>query len=162
MKILVIDDNPVDVKLFSSVLSVAGHDVSGAEAADAALAAIKQDKPQVILVDLALPGMDGMTLVRNLKADPETRDIVVVVVTGHPSWWKKAEAMEAGCDAYLLKPVSVRKLPQHLSEIAEGETGRNHPDPRSVSAELLQELHWPDTSGPDETRERGRHENPHR
>ena len=125
MKILVIDDNPVDVKLFRAVLSVAGHDVSGAEAADAALAAIKKEKPQVILVDLALPGMDGMTLVRKLKADPETRDILVVVATAHPSWWNKAEALKAGCDAYLVKPVDTRRLPERLNEMAAHKTGRD-------------------------------------
>ena len=141
MKILVIDDNPVDVKLFRSVLSVAGHDVRGAPAAEAALDAIKQEKPQVLLVDLSLPGMNGMTLIRKLKDDPATRGIVVIVVTGHPSFWKEAEARKAGCDAYLVKPVNTRELPQHLSEIA---------------------AHKPDTPRPNRLKKRKRDEHPHR
>ena len=127
MKVLVIDDNPVDVKLLSTVLGAAGYDVTGAPAAAAALAAIRREKPQVVLVDLALPGMDGMALVRQLKADPETRGIVVAAVTGHPSWWKKDEALDAGCDAYILKPVSTRELPQRVSAMAARKTEPNPP-----------------------------------
>jgi two-component system cell cycle response regulator len=160
MKILVIDDNPVDVKLFRCVLSMAGHDVSGVEAADAALAAIKQAKPQVILVDLALPGMDGMTLVRKVKADPETRDILVVVVTGHPSWWKKAEAIKAGCDAYLLKPVNTRDLPQHLSEMAARKTGPDKPATRLPGGDPLRQARRAEPGAPNPAKKRRRHERP--
>ena len=118
MNILVIEDNPSHLKLAHVVLSAAGHNVQDAEAAEHAIAAIKQDKPQVILLDLELPGTDGLTLVRQLRADPETRDIHIVAVTSYPERWSKAAALEAGCDAYVLKPINTRTLPQFMENVA--------------------------------------------
>ena len=128
MKVLVIDDNPVDVKLLSTVLGAAGYDVTGAPAAAAALAAIRREKPQVVLVDLALPGMDGMALVRQLKADPETRGIVVAAVTGHPSWWKKDEALDGGDQVgpALGRDDGVDLVDDHDTQIPE-QLGDRHP-----------------------------------
>lgn len=105
MKILVIEDHPTQLKLANRVLGAAGNKVTDAEAADEAFMAIKKDRPEVILLDLALPGMDGLTLVRKLKADTETRDIPVIAVTAFPEMFPKAAALAAGCDAYLLKPL---------------------------------------------------------
>jgi two-component system cell cycle response regulator len=103
-----------------SVLSTAGHDVSAVEAAEQALSAIKQDRPQPILLDLDLPGMDGLALVGKLEADPDTRDISVVAVTCYPEQYPKAAALAAGCDAYLLKPLDTRELSGQLTAVAEG------------------------------------------
>jgi CheY-like chemotaxis protein len=119
MKVLVVEDDPTHLKLVSLVLSAAGHKVNPAEAAEVALSAIKNEKPEVILLDLGLPGMDGLMLLQKLKADPEVRDIPVVAVTSYPDRFKKNEAMAAGCEAYLIKPIDTRKLPEFISEIAE-------------------------------------------
>jgi len=118
MNILVVEDNPSHLKLARLVLSAAGHTVNNAEAAEQAFNSIKHDKPQVILLDLILPGMDGLALVRKLKADPETRDIHVIVVTGYPDRHSKRDAFDAGCDAYLVKPISTRELPQLVESVA--------------------------------------------
>ena len=120
MKILVIEDHPAQRKLAHHVLSVAGHDVNDADAAEAALNVIKSDRPQLILLDLLLPGIDGLTLVRKLKADPETRDIHVVAITSYPEAYPKAYALAAGCDAYLVKPINTRELSGQLTTVAEG------------------------------------------
>jgi CheY-like chemotaxis protein len=120
MKILVIEDQPTQLKLAHHVLSDAGHDVSDAEAAEQALAAIKQDRPQLILLDLTLPGMDGLTLVRKLRADPATCGIHVVALTSYPEKYPKGAALAAGCDAYLVKPINTRELSGQLTAIAEG------------------------------------------
>jgi CheY-like chemotaxis protein len=96
----VIEDDPTHLKLAKLVLSAAGHNVSDAEAAEQALDAIKQEKPDVILLDLVLPDMDGLTLVRKLKADPETRAIPVVAVTAYLDRFKEKDAFAAGCEAY--------------------------------------------------------------
>ncbi len=73
----------------------------------------------LILLDLDLPGMDGLALVRQLKADPDTRDIRVVAVTFYPEQYPKAAALAAGCDAYLPKPINTRELSDQLAAVAE-------------------------------------------
>jgi CheY-like chemotaxis protein len=106
------------------VLSAAGYNVSDAEAAEQAFLAIKLEKPDVILLDLALPGMDGLSLVRKLKADPGTRGIPVVAVTSYEDRFGEKVALAAGCEAYLIKPIDTRKLPRLISEIAESHSLR--------------------------------------
>ena len=122
MKILVIEDHPTQLKLAHVVLSAAGHQVSDATAAEQAFAAIKADRPQIILLDLALPDMDGLTLARRLKADPATRDIHIVAVTAYPEEYSKAAALAAGCNAYIVKPINTRKLSDQLSAIQGGDS----------------------------------------
>jgi len=125
MKILVIEDHAVDLKLADLVLSTAGYDVSTAEAAEQAFSAIQEDRPQLIFLDLDLPGMDGLTLARKLKADPDMRDICVVAVTFYPEQYPKAAALAAGCDAYLLKPINTCELSDQLTDAAEGSDAVN-------------------------------------
>ncbi|MCI0530619.1 MAG: response regulator [candidate division Zixibacteria bacterium] len=117
MKILVIEDHTDQRKLAHHILTTAGYTVSDADAAEYAVTAIKNDKPHVILLDLSLPGMDGLTLARHLKQDPETRDIVIVAVTSYPERFSKADALKAGCDAYLVKPLNTRGLPEEIDGV---------------------------------------------
>ena len=117
MNVLVIEDNPSHLKLAHHVLSAAGYQVNDAEAADQAIAAIKADKPQIILLDLELPGMNGLALVRKLKADPETADIQIVAVTSYPERFPRTELLAAGCVAYIPKPINTRTLPNQLEQL---------------------------------------------
>jgi CheY-like chemotaxis protein len=117
LNLLVIEDNPSHLKLAHLVLSAAGFHVNGAQAADQALEAIKLEKPQLILLDLELPGMDGLSLVRMLKADPETADIHIVAVTSYPERFPRAEMLAAGCVAYIVKPINTRTLPSQLEKL---------------------------------------------
>jgi CheY-like chemotaxis protein len=119
MRILVIEDQPIELKLVGRVLEAAGFTVNGIDAAEQAFASIKADRPQLILLDMGLPGMDGLALVRLLKADPETASIHVVAITAYPEKFSSAKALEAGCDGYLLKPISTRTLPQELRDVVE-------------------------------------------
>src|ERR1043166_9646848 len=119
MKILVVEDEPGELKLAVHVLSAAGHEVAPAIAAEEALAAIAATRPTIILLDLALPGMDGLTLARKLKADPSTSDILIVAVTSNTEKFSMADALEAGCDSSLHKPVSTRTLPESLRAVVE-------------------------------------------
>ncbi len=119
MKILVIENQPIELKLAGLVLEAAGFTVNGIDAAEQSFASIKADRPQLILLDMGLPGMDGLALVRLLKADPETCAIHVVAVTSYPEKFSRAKALEAGCDGYLLKPISTRTLPQELSDLVD-------------------------------------------
>src|ERR1700753_1635023 len=81
LKILIVEDTPSDLKLAQLVLESSGHLVEGTDAAERALQAVKEDRPQIILLDLMLPGIDGLAFARMLKADPDTRDIQIVAVT---------------------------------------------------------------------------------
>jgi len=124
MKILVVEDQPTEMKLAVHVLSAAGFEVDQAKAADEAIAAIKQDTPNIILLDMSLPGLDGLTLARKLKADPSTRDILIVAITSYPERFRMEDALAAGCDAYLPKPVSTRTLPTTLAAVLQNAEGR--------------------------------------
>jgi CheY-like chemotaxis protein len=117
MKILVVEDQPMELKLALHVLSAAGHSVDHAADAEAAIAAVAANRPTIILLDLSLPGMDGLTLTRRLKADPATKDILIVAVTSYPEKFSMSEVLAAGCDAYLHKPVSTRTLPETLRTV---------------------------------------------
>lgn len=114
MKILIVEDDPSHLKLAHSVLSAAGFVVNGVDAAEPALAAIKNDKPRLILMDLGLPDMDGLSLARMLKGDPATSDIHIVAVTAQLERFPQKEALAAGCAAFIIKPIDTRTLPGQL------------------------------------------------
>ena len=118
MNVLVIEDAPTDMKLVSLVLQMSGHIVHGETSAEQAVKSIKQDKPEVILLDLNLPGMDGLSLSRLLKADPETRHIPIVAITAVPEIFQKEKALAAGCDAYIIKPIDTRTLSDQVVNAA--------------------------------------------
>jgi CheY-like chemotaxis protein len=109
--ILVVDDNPIDLKLVRVLLAAEGHEVRTATDAEEALALLGSFEPGLILMDLRLPGMDGLELARRLKASERTRDIRIVAITAHAMRGDEQKAREAGCDGYLSKPIDTRALP---------------------------------------------------
>ncbi len=109
-RILVVDDNPTNLKLASDVLEFEGFDVMRADAAETAQEMIKTNPPDLIFMDIALPGMDGLTLTRLLKADEKTRHIVIVALTAFAMKGDEAKARAAGCDGYITKPIDTRGL----------------------------------------------------
>jgi CheY-like chemotaxis protein len=111
-RILVVEDNPANMKLLSFVLTSRGYHVRKATNAEAALAVLAEELPHMILMDLQLPGMDGLALTRRVKTDPRTRDVVVVAVTAYAMKGDEQEAREAGCDGYITKPIDTRRLPE--------------------------------------------------
>jgi CheY-like chemotaxis protein len=113
--ILIVDDNQVNLKLVRVVLAGEGYDVRTAADADEALGALRQWRPRLILMDLQLPGMDGLELTRRLKADPATRDIVIVAITAYAMKGDEQKALAAGCDGYITKPIDTRALPQVIA-----------------------------------------------
>ena len=125
MKILVVEDEPANLKLARLVLAAEGHDVTEAQAVDKAVAAIRRCAPEAILLDLELSGANGLILARNLKRDPKTRHIPIVALTAFPDRFSRKAALEAGCDGYLLKPISTRTLPQQMAELVESAHQQN-------------------------------------
>ena len=109
--ILIIDDNAQNLKLARVVLASEGFDVRTAANAEDALQLLRTVTPRLILMDIQLPGMDGLELTRRLKADPETRAICVIALTAYAMKGDDEKAFAAGCDAYITKPIDVERLP---------------------------------------------------
>ena len=108
--ILVVDDNPGNLKLISYVLENGGYDVRTAVDAEEALRVLQGFRPRLILMDLQLPGMDGLTFTRQLKADPDLGGTPIVAVTASAMKGDEEKAVEAGCDGYITKPIDTRAL----------------------------------------------------
>jgi CheY-like chemotaxis protein len=119
MKILVVEDEPASLKLAHLVLSSDGHEVMQAEAVDMAIREIARSEPEVILLDLGLPRVDGLVLARHLKSDPEKKHIVIIAVTAYPEAYPREAALAAGCDAYIVKPINTRKLTSQVAQVVE-------------------------------------------
>lgn len=106
-RVLVVDDNPLNIELARAVLRADGFEVEvAADAAEAALH-IRQFRPALVLMDVQMPDVDGLTLTRQIKADPATRDIVVLAFTAYAMKGDEAKLLQAGCDGYLSKPIDV-------------------------------------------------------
>lgn len=123
MNILLIEDDPTDLKLLSAVLKSSGHAVVEKISAEQAMDAIKACYPDVILLDLKLPGMNGLALARRLKHDPATQHIPIVAITAAREQFGKVEALAAGCDAYIVKPVDTRQLSEDIVSAAANRLG---------------------------------------
>jgi CheY-like chemotaxis protein len=110
-RILVVDDNPTNLKLVSDLLECEGYEILKTVDAEEAERIIEQHRPALVLVDIALPGMDGLTLTRKLKAEDKTKDLVIVALTAFAMRGDEKKARDAGCDGYITKPINTRALP---------------------------------------------------
>src|SRR5438477_8239391 len=118
--ILVVDDNPRNLKLAFDVLEDAGYEL--VEAADAEKAQIMIDRnlPDLILMDIALPGMDGLTLTRKIKANERTKHIRIIALTAFAMKGDDRKALAAGCEGYITKPIDIHQLTVQVAEILRG------------------------------------------
>ena len=110
-RILVVDDNAVNLKLTRVLLLGEGYDVRTAADAEEALATVATFVPDLILMDIQLPGMDGLTLTRRLKADPTTKSSIVLGLTAYAMKGDEERVLAAGCDGYVPKPIDTRTFP---------------------------------------------------
>jgi CheY-like chemotaxis protein len=120
--ILIVDDNPVNMKLVRVLLTGEGYEVGIAVDANEALAALKSSQPDLILMDIQLPGIDGLELTRRLKADPTTRHIKIVGLTAYAMKGDEERILAAGCDGYIPKPIDTRTLPNLIAGYLKAET----------------------------------------
>jgi CheY-like chemotaxis protein len=109
--ILIVDDNPVNMKLIRILLMGEGYNVRTAADANEALAVLKDFTPALILMDIQLPGIDGLELTRRLKSDPITGAIKIVGLTAYAMKGDQERIIAAGCDGYIPKPIETRTLP---------------------------------------------------
>jgi CheY-like chemotaxis protein len=113
--ILIVDDNPLNVKLVRVLLVTSGYDVRTCADAEEALETLQSFRPSAILMDIQLPGMDGLELTRRLKSDPQTRDITIIALTAYAMKGDEEKARAAGCDGYLTKPIDTASFPSVLA-----------------------------------------------
>jgi CheY-like chemotaxis protein len=116
-RILIVDDNPTNLKLVAYLVKAKGYEVVTAPDAESAVAAIREQPPALILMDVQLPGIDGLELTRRLKRDPATSKILIVAVTAYAMKGDQDRALAAGCDAYVTKPIDTRTLPETITSL---------------------------------------------
>lgn len=121
-RVLIVDDNPTNLKLVTYLVKAQGYQVETAADADGALAKISEQHPQLILMDLQLPGIDGLELTRRLKADPATHGIKIIALTAYAMKGDQEKALAAGCDDYVTKPIDTRALPELIARHLRGST----------------------------------------
>ena len=109
--ILIVEDNERNLKLLRDLLGVRGYTTVAARSAEEALALVRVEPPQLVLMDIQLPGMDGVAALRELRALPETATVPVVAVTAFAMKDDRGRLLAAGFDGYLEKPIDVRALP---------------------------------------------------
>ena len=109
-KILVVEDNPANMKLAIFLLDAAGHVVLSATDAETGLALARSERPDLILMDIQLPGIDGLEAIARLKADPLTRPTPVIALTALAMKGDEERIRAAGCEGYVAKPIRYREF----------------------------------------------------
>jgi two-component system cell cycle response regulator len=113
-RVLIVDDNPINLKLASDVLEAAGFEIIRAVDAEQAQRILVDLLPDLILLDIALPGMDGLTLTRKLKADSRLQTVQIVALTASAMKGDDLKAIAAGCAGYITKPIDTRSFPRQV------------------------------------------------
>ena len=108
--ILIIEDNPANMKLACLLMTNAGHAVLTARDAETGLTIARSERPDLVLMDIQLPGMDGFAATAVLKTEPATRHIPVIALTSMAMKEDRERSESAGCDAYIAKPLRYREL----------------------------------------------------
>jgi two-component system, cell cycle response regulator DivK len=115
-RILLIEDNQDNMTLISDVLTSLNYAVIQAINGEQAVEIAASEKPDLILMDLSLPQMDGLTATRHIKANPELTRIPIIALTAHAMIGDRERALQAGCDDYLTKPINLRELATKLAQ----------------------------------------------
>ena len=112
--ILVVEDYPDNLALMTYLLSVAGHEVRGAVTGRQTVATAREDLPDIVVLDIQLPDMDGYQVLSELRADPSTASVPIVAVTAYAMVGDRDDALAAGFDGYLPKPITPRTFAQTI------------------------------------------------
>jgi len=115
--ILVVEDNPINLELMKDLLVTRGYTVYEATTGQKALTIARILKPQMVVLDIQLPGIDGLTVARLLKSEPETAETIIVAVTAHALKIDEEKARQSGCAAYVTKPIDTRAFSKLLADL---------------------------------------------
>lgn len=118
LKIMIVEDHRIDLKLAGDSARLSGHVVLSNTTAEQAIESLDDSHPDVVLLDLNLPGIDGLSFLRRIKGDPRTSQLPVVAITAYPDSFHRDELMAAGCVAYLVKPIAMRDLMHVLESVS--------------------------------------------
>jgi len=114
--VMVVEDNEKNRKLMRVVLKSKGYNVIEAATGEEAINTLKKHKPDIILMDIQLPGIDGITLVKQIKADANTNDIPIIAVTAYAMKGDEQKILSSGCNGYISKPIDTRELPNIIEQ----------------------------------------------
>ena len=115
--ILVVEDNDRNRRLLKILLKAQGYEVIEAVSGEEVMKYLKNNRPDLILMDIQLPNIDGLDLTKEIKNNPEMTDIPIIAVTAYAMKGDKERILEAGCDAYVSKPIDTRKLPLVIADV---------------------------------------------
>ena len=118
--VLVVDDEPNIVQSLEFLMTAAGFDVRVARNGDEALAAVEAGRPDLVLLDIMIPGLDGYEVCRAIRVNPEWQDVRIIMLTAHGRESERAKGIDLGADAYVTKPFSTRDLVEQVKRFAAG------------------------------------------
>ncbi|MCA9969704.1 MAG: response regulator [Anaerolineales bacterium] len=119
-RVLCVEDNAVNMILVARIVEAEGHELIKAEDGPRALNILAETVPDIILLDINLPGIDGLELARRFKADPRLAPVPLIATTAQVLVGDRERCLEAGCDDYLPKPLDIRKLRQVMRDYLNG------------------------------------------
>jgi two-component system, cell cycle response regulator DivK len=119
-KILIVEDSPDNMRLFRTLLTMRAHEVVGLTGGDGLLETLGRDRPELVLMDIQLPGKDGFTLLAEIRAS-DHRDLTVLALTAHAMSGDRERALAAGFDGYITKPIDIRAFPVQVERALAGE-----------------------------------------
>ena len=123
-RILVVEDSPDNMKLFRTLLSLNGHEVTGVPGGELLLETLDRTDPDLVLMDIQLPGKDGFTLLGEIRTSPHAA-LRVLALTAHAMSGDRERAMQAGFDGYITKPIDIRAFPELVKRALAGEAVSN-------------------------------------
>jgi CheY-like chemotaxis protein len=118
--ILVIEDNALNMKLVKSLLGIGKYSILAAEDAESGMQVARENHPDLILMDIQLPGMYGLTATKILKADQKVNTIPIVALTSHAMEGDDKKALAAGCDGYIAKPIDTKNFLATIGHYLQG------------------------------------------
>ena len=118
--ILVIEDNELNMKLVRSLLKMSSYVMVEAVDAETGIKLAREKKPDLILMDIQLPGMDGLSATKIIKTDPSLKDTVIIALTSHAMEGDDKKVRDAGCDGYITKPIDTRNFLQTVADYLNG------------------------------------------
>ena len=120
-RLLIVEDSPDNMKLFRTLLTLKGHDVTGLPGGEGLLDTIVRTEPELVLMDIQLPGKDGFALLEEIRQSPHS-GLRVLALTAHAMSGDRERALQAGFDGYITKPIDIRSFPEAVKRALAGET----------------------------------------